>query len=258
MNNVIERLDLWTKDFEILAEKGLSKEDEHAIILALWCFARGTPLEENSLSLLARLLYTEMKGKILGKLQSRTVRQQSGKKGGIATQAKLRQMKRQDISNEIRAPAQPISQAPLEQDAQAPLEQNVQALLETTVQAPCSTTATPTATATSTAAATSTTTSPSSFINPIPMSKCIRPHFVPPTLSEIKNFCGTEEISIDPEKFLAYYESVGWKVGKKPMKDWKASIRYWAKNDLPATPRRPTQNTSRNTTFTQANYKLLD
>lgn len=29
------------------------------------------------------------------------------------------------------------------------------------------------------------------------------------------------------EKFHAYYESNGWKVGKNPMKDWKATIRTW-------------------------------
>lgn len=28
-----------------------------------------------------------------------------------------------------------------------------------------------------------------------------------------------------------YYESKGWKVGKSPMKDWKASVRTWEKND---------------------------
>lgn len=31
-------------------------------------------------------------------------------------------------------------------------------------------------------------------------------------------------------KFHAYYESNGWKVGKNPMKDWKAAVRNWLKN----------------------------
>lgn len=29
------------------------------------------------------------------------------------------------------------------------------------------------------------------------------------------------------QKFIAHYESVGWKVGKNPMKNWKACVRTW-------------------------------
>lgn len=35
----------------------------------------------------------------------------------------------------------------------------------------------------------------------------------------------------DAEKFVDYYESNGWKVGKNPMRDWKAAVRNWARND---------------------------
>lgn len=28
-------------------------------------------------------------------------------------------------------------------------------------------------------------------------------------------------------RFHDYYEANGWKVGKNPMKDWKAAFRYW-------------------------------
>ena len=32
------------------------------------------------------------------------------------------------------------------------------------------------------------------------------------------------------KSFLNYYESNGWKVGKNPMKDWKAAVRTWEKS----------------------------
>lgn len=36
-------------------------------------------------------------------------------------------------------------------------------------------------------------------------------------------------------KFVDYYESIGWKVGKNPMKDWKAAVRGWINRDTPKT-----------------------
>ena len=36
--------------------------------------------------------------------------------------------------------------------------------------------------------------------------------------------------------FLAFYDSNGWKVGKNPMKDWKAAVRTWQQKDKATTP----------------------
>ena len=55
--------------------------------------------------------------------------------------------------------------------------------------------------------------------------------FIKPTLEEIKEFCSERGNSIDPEKFMDFYISNGWKVGKNPMKDWKATLRGWEKSD---------------------------
>lgn len=57
-----------------------------------------------------------------------------------------------------------------------------------------------------------------------------RPRFVKPTLEEIKAYCQERKNKVDPERFLAYYESNGWKVGRNPMKDWKAAVRNWERN----------------------------
>ena len=55
--------------------------------------------------------------------------------------------------------------------------------------------------------------------------------FVKPKPEDIRDFCFEKNINIDVDRFFNYYESKGWKVGVSPMKDWKAAVRNWAKND---------------------------
>ena len=55
--------------------------------------------------------------------------------------------------------------------------------------------------------------------------------FVLPNVEEIEHYCKERNNSVDAQQFFDYYESKGWKVGKSPMKDWKASVRTWEKND---------------------------
>lgn len=55
--------------------------------------------------------------------------------------------------------------------------------------------------------------------------------FTPPTLEELTAFIKENKLRVDPELFLDYYESNGWKVGKNPMKDWKATARNWSRKD---------------------------
>lgn len=54
--------------------------------------------------------------------------------------------------------------------------------------------------------------------------------FEKPTLKEVQTYCLERNNNIDAEKFIDYYESNGWKVGRNSMKDWKACIRTWEKN----------------------------
>jgi hypothetical protein len=53
--------------------------------------------------------------------------------------------------------------------------------------------------------------------------------FVPPSLEEVRAYCESKGYSFDPEAFHAFYESKGWKVGKNPMKSWKAACVTWQK-----------------------------
>ena len=56
--------------------------------------------------------------------------------------------------------------------------------------------------------------------------------FVKPTVEEIETYCKERNNNVDAHKFYNHYESNGWKVGKNPMKDWKAAIRTWEKNNF--------------------------
>ena len=58
-------------------------------------------------------------------------------------------------------------------------------------------------------------------------------HFTPPTLDEIKAYCTDRKNKVDAERFIDFYTSKGWLVGKNPMKDWKACIRTWEKEREP-------------------------
>ena len=54
-----------------------------------------------------------------------------------------------------------------------------------------------------------------------------RHKFSPPTLEEVQTYCKEKGYAIDPGRFVDYYTSNGWRVGKNPMKDWKAAVRSW-------------------------------
>lgn len=55
-----------------------------------------------------------------------------------------------------------------------------------------------------------------------------RKRFTPPTFEEVEKYCLERKNSINPAKFMSYYESNGWRVGgKSPMRDWKAAVRSW-------------------------------
>lgn len=55
--------------------------------------------------------------------------------------------------------------------------------------------------------------------------------FTPPTIEEVQSFISENGYSVDAERFVSYYESNGWRVGKNPMKDWQATVRTWARRD---------------------------
>lgn len=99
-------------------------------------------------------------------------------------------------------------------------------------------------TTTTTTPTTTTTTTPSNIESAQPAEPAPSPRtkkFVKPTLEEVTEYVRQGGYQVDPERFHAYYESCGWTVKGRSMKDWKAAVRYWATsgNDRNRTGTRP-------------------
>ena len=58
-------------------------------------------------------------------------------------------------------------------------------------------------------------------------NRVINKRFAPPSLEEVRAYCMERKNNVDPEAFIDFYASKGWKVGNQTMKDWKASVRTW-------------------------------
>ena len=59
----------------------------------------------------------------------------------------------------------------------------------------------------------------------------IKKSFQKPSFEDVKNYCEERKNNVDAQLFIDFYESNGWKVGKNAMKDWKACIRTWERNN---------------------------
>ena len=59
-----------------------------------------------------------------------------------------------------------------------------------------------------------------------------RKRFSPPSLEEVKAYCVERKNGVDAQRFVDYYTSNGWLVGKNKMKDWKAAVRTWERNNI--------------------------
>ena len=55
--------------------------------------------------------------------------------------------------------------------------------------------------------------------------------FKKPTFDEVNNYCLERNNNIDPEAFIAFYESKGWMVGSNKMKNWKQAMITWEKRE---------------------------
>jgi len=57
--------------------------------------------------------------------------------------------------------------------------------------------------------------------------------FKKPTIEEIRIYCEERKNKIDPENFFDSNEAKGWLIGKSkiPIKNWKAVVRTWERND---------------------------
>ena len=64
-----------------------------------------------------------------------------------------------------------------------------------------------------------------------PISPSRGTRFIPPTPDEVRAYCLERGGRVSAEKWYDYYTANGWKVGKNPMKDWKAAVRNWERTE---------------------------
>lgn len=53
--------------------------------------------------------------------------------------------------------------------------------------------------------------------------------FKPPTVDEVRWYVTEQGCQVDPAMFVDFYQAKGWRVGREPMRDWRAAVRNWAR-----------------------------
>lgn len=76
-----------------------------------------------------------------------------------------------------------------------------------------------------------------------------RTRFQKPTFEQVEAYCRERGNSVDAQRFVDYYESNGWRVGKNPMRDWKSAVRTWERSNANFSAARPTQPQSSGNVF---------
>ena len=63
--------------------------------------------------------------------------------------------------------------------------------------------------------------------------------FLAPTVEQVRQYAERENLPLDPTQFVDYYAANGWLLGKRPMRDWKAAARNWARKITVEAPKQP-------------------
>ena len=82
--------------------------------------------------------------------------------------------------------------------------------------------------------------------------------FVPPTLENVSGYCQEKGLSVDAQRFIDFYESKGWMVGKNKMKDWKAACRNWNRSEKKPVVTKANNMTARSYDMDSLEEKLLN
>lgn len=85
----------------------------------------------------------------------------------------------------------------------------------------------------------------------------ISSRFTPPTLEEVRAYCLERKNKVNYEKWYDFYESKGWYVGKNKMKNWKAAVRTWEKEEKDK-PAQQAKSTNKFNQFPQREYTGQD
>lgn len=58
------------------------------------------------------------------------------------------------------------------------------------------------------------------------------PHFSKPTPEEVTAYAKSIGFDLDGQHFWDHYEANGWRVGRNPMRDWRAAVRTWRRSEF--------------------------
>lgn len=81
--------------------------------------------------------------------------------------------------------------------------------------------------------------------------------FTPPTLDDVKAYCLERKNTVDCEKWVDFYQAKNWMIGKNKMKDWKAAVRTWEKEEK-TKPVQQSKSTNKFNKFPQREYTEQD
>ena len=55
--------------------------------------------------------------------------------------------------------------------------------------------------------------------------------FAAPDAEAVRHYCEEAGIAVNADRFVEHYGSLGWMKGGQPIRDWKALVRKWARED---------------------------
>lgn len=55
--------------------------------------------------------------------------------------------------------------------------------------------------------------------------------FTPPTVEEVEAYCTEKGYGVNAQRFVDFYESKGWMIGKNKMTKWKSAVATWEHKD---------------------------
>ena len=58
-----------------------------------------------------------------------------------------------------------------------------------------------------------------------------RKRFTPPTVEDVAAYCQERGNAVDAQRFVDFYTASGWMRGKTPVRDWRACVRTWERQD---------------------------
>lgn len=77
-----------------------------------------------------------------------------------------------------------------------------------------------------------------------------------PTLEEVRAFCDEARVNVNPQKFFDYYDSRGWSINGRPIRDFKALLRSWSEHERK--PHAPSRGIPREEDYYYPGYNIDD